>query len=193
MYKLVITPDAVLVNRAHEVKKFDKKLLDIISEMSDTLNATTDPVGVGLAAPQVGLPIRLFLTKPQENSPITPFINPVIVETSEAAGIPNHTNSAKIEAKKPAKSKKKLLEGCLSIPNIWGNVTRKKTVTVEYQDETGKKHHKKFTGFPAIIIQHEIDHLDGTLFTKHVIAQGEKLYRSYKNEKGEEEFEEVKI
>ncbi len=193
MYKLVITPDPVLVNRAEEVKKFDKKLHDIISEMSDTLNATTDPVGVGLAAPQVGLPMRLFLTKPKEDSPITAFINPVIVSSSAESGILTHKNSPKIEARKPAKSKKKLLEGCLSIPNIWGNVTRKKTVTVEYQDETGQRHHKKFTGFMATIIQHETDHLEGTLFTKHVITQGEKLYRSYKNEKGEEEFEEVKI
>lgn len=193
MYKLVITPDPVLVNRAEEITKFDKKLQDIISEMSDTLNATVDPVGVGLAAPQVGLPIRLFLTKPKEDSPITPFINPVIVDSSAESGIPAHKNSAKIEARKPAKSKKKLLEGCLSIPNIWGNVTRKKTVTLEYLDERGQKHHKKFTGFMATIIQHELDHLNGTLFTKHVIAQGEKLYRSYKNEKGDEEFEEVKI
>ena len=179
MYKIVITPDPVLVKRASEIKSFDRKLKKIVSEMTKTLNATVDPIGVGLAAPQVGLSIRLFLTKPTENGPITPFINPVILASTEPTTF--------------KKSKKKLLEGCLSIPNIWGNVTRKKTVTVQYQDEHGKKHEKTFSGFMATILQHEIDHLDGVLFTTHVMKQGEKLYRSYKNEKDEEEFEEIKI
>jgi len=52
---------------------------------------------------------------------------------------------------------------------------------------------KDFGGFSAIVIQHELDHLDGVLFTKHVMAQGEQLYLSYKNEKGEDEFEEIKV
>ena len=62
-----------------------------------------------------------------------------------------------------------------------------------YQDEKGNIHIEKIKGFLAVIIQHELDHLDGALFTKHVMTQGEQLYRSYKNEKGEDEFEEIEI
>src|SRR5581483_3841054 len=89
--------------------------------------------------------------------------------------------------------KKKLFEGCLSVPNFWGNVTRAKEITLTWQDEKGKQCTKEFKGFMATIIQHEIDHLDGILFTKHVMEQGEKLYKSHKNEEGEDEFDEVKL
>lgn len=179
MYKIVSTPDPILTNKSEPVKNFDKKLDKIIKEMSETLLATVDPIGVGLAAPQVGLPIRLFLAKPTEESEISVFANPVI----ESA----------VDAQIKTGSKKKLLEGCLSIPNIWGNVTRKKSLTLSYQDETGQHHRKTFSGFTATIIQHEIDHLDGILFTKRVMEQNEKLYKSHKNEKGEDEFDEIKI
>ncbi|KKR24305.1 MAG: Peptide deformylase, partial [Candidatus Levybacteria bacterium GW2011_GWB1_39_7] len=66
-------------------------------------------------------------------------------------------------------------------------------IKISYRDENGKEHVKDFRGFSAIVIQHELDHLDGVLFTKHVMAQGEQLYLSYKNEKGEDEFEEIKV
>ena len=60
-------------------------------------------------------------------------------------------------------------------------------------DEHGNRLTKEFTGFPAIIIQHEVDHLNGVLFTKHVMEQGEKLFKSHKNAEGEDEFEEISI
>ncbi len=161
--------------------------------MSETLDATIDPVGVGLAAPQVGVAKRIFLAKPKENGKTLLFINPKIIESSSEEEIPHFTNSKKVEKRKPKKSKGKLLEGCLSVPNIWGNVSRKKTIKLSWQDVEGKKHTKTFTGFPAIIIQHELDHLDGILFTKHVLEQKEQLYRSYKNAEGEDEFEEIEV
>ncbi|MCL4354347.1 peptide deformylase [Patescibacteria group bacterium] len=178
--KIITTNNGVLLKKAVEVKKFDKKLLDIIDGMKKTLNETFDPVGVGLAAPQVGLPLRLFITKPTEKSEIKVFVNPQIIEEENIK-------------EKPKKTKKKLLEGCLSIPNIWGNVSRKREVTLEYHDEKGKKHRRKFTGFPATIIQHEMDHLNGVLFTKRVLEQKQKIYKSFKNSEGEDEFEEMKI
>lgn len=180
MYSIVVTPNPVLVTVSEPVKTFDKKLHGIIQEMEKTLLATTDPKGVGLAAPQVGLLLRLFLAKPSDKAKVSIYINPVIQFKEELE-------------EKPKKKKKRLLEGCLSIPNIWGNVTRKKELTLTWQDEKGKTHTKEFRGFMATIIQHEVDHLNGTLFTKHVMAQGEKLYKSFKNEKGEDEFEEIKI
>ena len=190
---MVITPNAVLVEKAKPVEKFDKKLKAIINGMSATLDATVDPVGVGLAAPQIGISKRIFLAKPVEKGPTEIFINPEIIEESAEDVIPEFTNSEKVEAKKPKKSRKRLLEGCLSIPNIWGNVARKKEVKVKWQDENGASHEKTFKGFFAIIIQHELDHLNGVLFTKHVMEQGETLYKSHKNSEGEDEFDELEV
>lgn len=193
MYKIVKTPNKILVEKAKPVTKFDGKLKNILVEMEETLRATIDPIGVGLAAPQVGLPLRIFQMKPTEKSKVTSYINPVIEKFSEEEEIPEFTNSDKVEGKKPESSKNKLLEGCLSIPDIWGNVTRKKKVTLSWQDINGNQFKQEFDGFPAIIIQHEVDHLNGVLFTKHVMEQGEKLFKSHKNEDGEDEFEELSV
>ena len=193
MYKIVTTPNKVLLEESKEVTNFDKKLLDIISGMEETLRATVDTIGVGLAAPQVGLPLRIFQMKPTAKSKVTSYINPVIEKVSDAEEVPHFSNKENIEKKKPESSKNKLLEGCLSIPDIWGNVTRKKIVTLRWQDETGNTYMKEFSGFPAIIIQHEMDHLNGILFTKRVMEQNEKLFKSHKNSEGEDEFEQIKI
>lgn len=193
MYKIITTPNKILVEKANPVTKFDKKLESILSEMEKTLRSTVDPIGVGLAAPQVGLRMRIFLMKPTEKSKVTSFINPVIESTSDEEEVPHFTNSEKVESHKPESSKNKLLEGCLSIPDIWGNVTRKKEVTLVWQDAKGNNFKQVFNGFAAIIIQHEVDHLNGVLFTKHVMDQNEKLFKSHKNEEGEDEFDEIQI
>ncbi|HRN96291.1 MAG TPA: peptide deformylase [Candidatus Levybacteria bacterium] len=183
MYKIVTTPDTVLAHVAKPVEKFNRELQKTISEMEVTLAHTSDPVGVGLAAPQVGLSLQIFLARPTEKAPTLHFINPVIESVSDPLK----------QAKKHTDDDKKILEGCLSIPNIWGHVTRPQKVVLSYQDVEGKKYTNSYTGFMATIIQHEVDHLNGVLFTKHVLAQKEKLYRSYKNKDGEEEFEEIHI
>jgi peptide deformylase len=193
MYSIVTAPNKILLDTAKPVTKFDKKLKNIFMGMAETLIATSDPIGVGLAAPQVGLSLRIFQMKPTEKSKVTSFINPVIESISSEEEIPHFTNSAKIENHKPKSSRNKLLEGCLSLPNIWGNVTRKKELTLAFQDENGNKLKQTFSGFSAIIVQHEVDHLNGILFTKHVISQKEKLFKSHKDEKGEDIFEEIKI
>lgn len=191
--KILTTPNKTLLEKAEPVVRFDNKLKKIIAEMSATLDATVDPIGVGLAAPQVGIQKRIFLTKPREKGQTFVFINPVIESASSEKGIPKLTNSPKVEVRKPAKSKGKLLEGCLSIPNIWGNVSRINQISIRFCDINGDEHVETFIGFPAIIIQHELDHLDGILFTKHVIEQKEQLYRSHKNAQGEDEFEEIEV
>lgn len=197
MLEIITTPATILIKKAENVKKFDSSLLNLVSGMSKTLLATHDPKGVGLAAPQVGTPLRIFQMKPTNKSKITTYINPVITNISDKPN-PYIGNSARIQkAKKAGKIKKpdenKLLEGCLSIPNIWGNVSRKRELTLEWQDEEGKKHTKVFRGFQAIIVQHEVDHLNGILFTKHVMEQNEKLYKSSKNADGEDEFDEIEL
>lgn len=151
--------------------------------MEQTLIHTSDPVGVGLAAPQVGLSLQLFLARPTEDGKIYHFINPTLEILDES----------KKKSKKKQKEDNKLLEGCLSIPNIWGHVTRPMAVKLSYQDWNGKKYTQVYDDFMSTIIQHEVDHLNGILFTKHVLAQREKLYKSYKNSDGEEEFEEIRL
>lgn len=191
MLTIVTTPDPILVKKAKAVTRFDHKLQEIIIGMEEALVNTQDPEGVGLAAPQVGISLQIFQMRPHTTDPVETFINPKIVKTSGEMEILHKKNSEKVEAKKPQKGK--LLEGCLSIPTIWGYVKRNKSVTLSWQDMLGKKHKKTFTGFKAVVIQHEVDHLHGILFTKHVMSQGNQLYKSRKDVDGEDIFDEVSI
>lgn len=148
--------------------------------MKATLRAATNPKGVGLAAPQIGEPWRVFITRPTKKSDIRVFINPEILTSSHdlTDGVPERDNK---------------LEGCLSIPKIWGRVKRPQTLTLKYQDETGASHEEQFSGFIATIIQHETDHTNGILYVQRVLEQKGKLYQSTRDEEGKEILEEVTI
>jgi peptide deformylase len=167
MLKIVQAPNPILLQKTKEVKKIDKKIKKIIEEMKETLLAQNDPQGVGLAANQVGVNLSLFIIKPTKNSPISVFINPKILKVEEEK-----------EEKRKKNEKKLKLEGCLSVPKIWGNVKRAKKVLLEYQtdDEIFGKKQAWFSGFEAVIIQHEVDHLEGILFTQRALAQNQPLY-----------------
>lgn len=155
--------------------------------MKKTLAATFDPEGVGLAAPQVDKRLRIFIAKPTDRSKILVFINPEIIERS------SEVDYVKRPKKDTSKKASKKLEGCLSLPTIWGPVLRASSLILSYLDEQGKRHKQKFENFMATIIQHEMDHLQGILFPKRVLEQKGTLYKSHKNEKGEDEFEEIEI
>ena len=186
--KLVLTPSKILTEKAKPVTKIDNRIRKIISEMKDVLNKSQ--IGVGLAASQVGLPLRLFIAAPtlikRANRPVNPykiFINPQLVPIPENQQLTTNNRLPKTT-----------LEGCLSIPNVWGRVMRSPRVTLSYLDETGASHTDTFTGFMAIIVQHEMDHLAGTLFTQHVISQKEKLYKQVKDEEtGKMVMEEIEL
>lgn len=188
MLKIVQAPHDVLSTPAKPITKIDKSIKELINQMVETLESATDPEGIGLAAPQVGKPLQLFIIKESKEDPLYVFINPKL-------SIPDGTtmtNERKDEDKKKKKNDVKL-EGCLSLQDIWGIVRRYKKVMLTYQDENGDKHTETFDGFFATIIQHEYDHLQGILFPRRVIEQQEKLYKSSYNKKGEMEFEEVSI
>ncbi len=180
MLTIVNAPNPVLSAKAKPVTKVDKPILNLIKEMEDALNAATDPIGVGLAAPQVGKSLAIFIIKPSPKTSLQAFINPKITKIEPQAG-------------ENTKGKTKKLEGCLSLKDIWGEVERAKAVWLKYLSIDGKPHHKKFNGFVATIIQHEVDHLNGTLFPKRVLEQKGTLYQSKKNSKGEDIFEEIVI
>jgi len=160
--KIITAPHKILTTPTSKVKKFDKKLKNLIADMIETLKVQKDPPGVGLSANQVGYPLSLFILWPDQKKKPKVFINPKIL---------------KKEGKTKSKKKGAELEGCLSIPKIWGEVQRAKRVLVEWYDEKGKKHKAWFKGLEAIIIQHEIDHLNGVLFTSHVLKQEKPLYK----------------
>jgi peptide deformylase len=184
MLAIIQAPHSVLSAKAKDIKKFDKNLQDIIAEMTDTLLNASDPEGVGLAAPQVGKSLNLFIIKEDEKAPIQVFINAqlTIIEPKK-----------KHLEKKVKKEKSVKLEGCLSLKDIWGVVHRAYEVELTYQDEHGVSHTKRFTDFLATIIQHEYDHLQGVLFPKRVLEQKGTLYKSVLNEKNEMEFQELTI
>lgn len=180
MKPIVHVPDNILTTPAKIITVFDTKLKRTIADMTETLRATVHPKGVGLAAPQVGLELRLFITKPTPQAAVRVFINPEIIKRSktQTTGVPERENK---------------LEGCLSIPEIWGRVKRAASLTLRYQDETGKSHEENFTGFLATIIQHETDHVNGILFTQRVLEQKGKLYEVEKDKDGKDVLEEITL
>lgn len=198
MLKIVTAPEDVLSQQTKPVAKVDKAIHVLIEEMKVTLESTRDPEGVGLAAPQVGKSLQIFLVKPSARSKTQVIINPQIISDitfhpeDKKAHQHEHTEDHNHSEDEHEEESTKL-EGCLSLPNIWGEVVRKPEVVVSYLDEEGKPHKKTFTGFTATIMQHEYDHLHGILFPKRVLEQQGTLYKSSKDKKGEVVFEELDL
>ena len=193
MLKIIAAPNPALSRQAKAVLKIDGFISKLIKDMEQALLLAKDPVGVGLAAPQVGKSLQIFIAKPTSKSSIQVFINPLIIEI--------HTDQKKDQRGSALKSAKikslTKLEGCLSLPNIWGEVKRNPTIKLQYQLITNNhtlitKTHT-FSGFLATIIQHEMDHLNGILFPKRVLEQKGILYKSHKDGKCEDVFEEIEI
>lgn len=191
MLTIVQAPHPALSQTAKKITRFDKALQTLIKEMTYTLEHTTDPEGVGLAAPQVAESLQLFIVKESPKDVLKVFINPEILELSQEMYPINDEKPVKKKSAKKDSGVK--LEGCLSLKDIWGIVHRSATVKLRYQDESGKEHIEIFKGFLATIIQHECDHLQGILFPKRVLEQKEKLYKATTEKDGEMVFEELVI
>jgi len=159
--KIVTVKDPILRIKSKEVKILDKKIFNLIKDLKETLAIQKDPIGVGLAAPQIGKNLRMFAVKPKEEIKI--IINPEIISVSK-------------EAKELTDEHTKLMEGCLSLPNLYGPLKRPDSIKVNYLNEKGDKTTSLFDGFEAQIIQHEIDHLNGILFTDRLLEQKKPLY-----------------
>ena len=151
-------PSLVLYKKANKVKEFDASLNRLIADMTDTLHSTT---GVGLAAPQIGESERVIIVEYGEEGEEPSFyalVNPEITERSDemVTGI----------------------EGCLSVPDLIGEVSRHESITVRGFDQNGKKLKLKLEGWLARIFQHEIDHLDGIIYTE----RASKIWRPGEND-----------
>ena len=150
---IVAYGDPVLKKKAQEIADDYERLEGLISNMFDTMYAAN---GVGLAAPQVGLPIRLFIID------ASPF----------AEDQPELTNFKKVfinaEIVEENGKKWSFNEGCLSIPDVREDVSRHENVLINYFDENWINHEEKFSGLAARVIQHEYDHIEGKLFTDRI-------------------------
>jgi len=152
-------PDPVLRQKAKRVTKIDDSIQKLIDDMIDTLHA--DPNRAGLAAPQVGVPLRIAVIEVPEQELLT-LINPEIVKKE---------------------GERMVQEGCLSIPGYFGKIKRAVTVKVKAQNRFGKQFRLKAQGLLAQALEQEIEHLDGILYIDH-LESPEKLFEIIKE--GEE-------
>lgn len=166
--QILTTPHPFLRHKAKKVTTITPATLKEIEAMTKILKETTDPKGVGLAATQVGIDKQIFILIPKKTPQV--FINPQVVKKSKDMFTDYYSEEDDC-----------WLEGCLSIPRIWGFVDRPYKVTLKYQtlDENNKLVAKmaEFEDMDSAFVQHETDHLNGILFTDHVIKQGGQLYR----------------
>lgn len=180
--KIITIPHPTLREVAQEVKTVDKKLVQFIAEMEETLAATVKPKGVGLAAPQVDRLKRIFtlnLDRNEKQDSLRSLINPVIVQHSAAQNFGPDKEDP-------------YLEGCLSIPGIYGPVPRWEWIEVEFQVIDSDKlvtKNEAFSDFAARVVQHEMDHLDGILFTDYSLEFDLPLYVENKKTKKMEEID----
>lgn len=163
----------VLKKVAKDIDKDYPNLKALIANMYETMYGAN---GVGLAAPQIGLPIRIFLVD------ASPFAEDEGLSEEDQAYIKDfkHTfiNARIIEEKGEEWA---FNEGCLSIPDVREDVFRKPDITIEYYDEDFKKHTKSFSGLAARIIQHEYDHIEGVLFTDKLSSFKKRLIKGKLN------------
>ena len=156
----------VLRREADPVPAGDPELKQLVSEMFETMYAAN---GVGLAAPQIGRSLRLFVVDASPYGEDDPalvdfrkaFVNPEIYERS--------TETVSRE------------EGCLSLPKLYEDVTRPESIRIRYTDENGTAHDEFYSGMAARIIQHEYDHIEGKVFTDHLPPLRKTLLKSKLN------------
>ncbi len=170
--KILQSRNPILRKKAKPVASVDKKTLEIIRDLKDTLAVQKDPEGVGLAAPQIGKSLRIFIADYKNFQRVV--INPEIVSISKS---PHSAHSTSLRASRGKKSRKEILEGCLSLPYYYGPLKRAGKITVKYLNEKGEETTEDFESFNAQIILHEIDHLEGILFVDRLLREKKPLYK----------------
>lgn len=139
--QIVTYPNKLLEKKCKKVADFDERLWSLLDDMYDTM---VEADGVGLAAPQVGILEQIAVIDAGDENGKIELINPVLIEK---------------------RGNENGIEGCLSIPGIYGEVKRASFIKIKAQDRMGKAFILEASGFLARVIQHEMDHLNGVLFT----------------------------
>ena len=148
--KIRTNPDPVLRRKAKKIASVDDSIRKLIDDMIETMR---EAYGVGLAANQVGVPLRIVVIQVPEQEALV-LVNPVIVET---------------------KGERMVIEGCLSVPGYQAEVPRAESVRVQARDRNGKLFRKRGTELLAQAMQHEIDHLNGVLYIDYLKDKSQLL------------------
>ena len=159
--------DPILRKKCSEIDNDYPKINELVDDMFETMRHAS---GVGLAAPQVGLAIRLFVV---DCSPFSEDDDLSIEEQNYLRTFQRTFINAKIL--KEEGKEWSFNEGCLSIPGVRENVKRKSIITIEYLDENFNKHTEVLDGYAARVVQHEYDHIEGILFTDKLSGLKKKL------------------
>ena len=167
---IVAYGDPVLKKRAKEVTADYPDLKSFITNMYETMYGA---YGVGLAAPQIGLSVRIFLVD------TAPFAEDESYSEAERKALKSFKKTfINPEILEETGEEWAFNEGCLSIPNVREDVLRKPHIKIRYQDENFKTHTEEFDGLIARVIQHEYDHIEGVLFTDKVSSLKKRLLKS---------------
>lgn len=142
---IVKSPNEILTTPAKEVTNFDQSLAVLLNDMFETM---IEADGIGIAAPQVGESVRVAIVDLGEGQDIIEMVNPEVI----------HTDGSVVD-----------IEGCLSFPDLYGEVERPFTVRIKAQERNGKWYELEAEDYEARAILHEIDHLDGVLFDSKII------------------------
>lgn len=154
--KIMEYPEPILRLKAKDIEIFDEELKVLIEDMAETMY---DAPGVGLAAPQIAQSVRLIVvdtTVMGEEQQCLAMVNPTIIDRLES----------QVDE-----------EGCLSVPELTAKVQRYRKITVQYQNEDGTKQELTTEDRFAVVLQHEIDHLNGILFIDHLSPLKRNLYK----------------
>jgi peptide deformylase len=150
MLEILVAPDPRLKTKAKPVAAVDDRIRRLMDDMLETMYAAP---GIGLAAPQVGEPLRV-----------------IVLDVSQKEGARAPLRMANPEIVWATEERAPFEEGCLSLPEHYAEVTRPRHVRVRYLDETGATREIEAEGLLAVCVQHEMDHLEGTLFVDHISA-----------------------
>jgi peptide deformylase len=162
--EILLYPDPILKQVAEPVEEVDASVVEVVQDLVDTMVDAGHSVGV--AAPQIGVLKRILVVDvsksklgKENNHSLLEMINPAIIEKSGS---------------------KMMREGCMSVPDYTGNVTRAEHIVIEFTNREGQIRVIEASGFEAVAIQHELDHLDGLLFLDRVSSLKTDLYRRKK-------------
>lgn len=161
MKPILSVPHEILRQKSVKIDHLNPVVQEQIQDLIEALKGAHDPEGVGLSFPQIGLNLRGFVTYLEKRVKV--YLNPVILDMSSdttMGGTPERPT----------------LEGCLSIPWLYGPVWRPKKIKVSALDEHGVEFSKTLTSFPARLFMHEYDHLEGVLFTDYTLRDNLPLY-----------------
>lgn len=161
--EIVTYPNEILTKKARPVAEITPEIITLLDDMYETMVAYD---GVGIAAPQVGISLQVVVIEVEENDTFE-LINPEIIQQSGSQIV---------------------VEGCLSFPDIYGTIDRADVVTVRYYDRDGDQMEVEASGYLAQAFQHEIEHLQGELFTDSLIHQLTEEELAELEQEGEEEI-----